>query len=111
MLPKVPLKTETDEELLSNLFNGNTYEENYKILVHEVRTRNENIPPLVNAYMNLSPTMLTFGTSLNHEFGEVEETGIMISIQDIYPVKKERHLTSYIRRFSAFSKLKLRRRK
>ncbi len=111
MLPKVPLKTETDENFLANLFKDKTYEESYKILVHEVRQRSENIPPLVNAYMNLSPTMITFGTSLNHEFGEVEETGIMISIEDIYPKKKERHLTSYIRRLSAFGKLRLRRRK
>jgi hypothetical protein len=111
MTPKVPLKTETDEGFLKTLFAGTTYEENYKILVHEVRARNENIPPLVNAYMNLSPTMITFGTSLNHEFGEVEETGIMISIHDIYPGKKERHLTTYMRKFSAFKKLKLRRRK
>ena len=111
MTPKVPLKTETEAELLENLFKGISYAENYKILVHEVRARGENIPPLVNAYMNLSPTMITFGTSLNHEFGEVEETGIMISIHDIYPGKKERHLTTYMRRFSAFKKLKLRRRK
>lgn len=110
MYPKFPLKTVTDEDFLANLFNGNSYDENYKKLVHEVRKQNENIPPLVNAYMNLSPTMLTFGTSLNHEFGEVEETGILINIQDIYPRKKDRHLTSYIRKLSAFRKLKLRRR-
>jgi hypothetical protein len=111
MVPKIPLKNETDEEFLEQLFQGNSFEENYKILVHEVRIRNENIPPLFNAYMNLSPTMMTFGTSLNHEFGEVEETGILIHIGDIYPRKKDRHLASYIRRLTTLKNLKLRRKK
>jgi len=73
---------------------------NYKILVHQVRQRGEFVPPLVNAYMNLSATMRTFGTSINPGFGDVEETGIMIKIDDIYPRKKERHLKTYIQRLS-----------
>jgi hypothetical protein len=111
MVPKIPLKSEADEEFLEHLFVGDSFEENYRILVHEVRTRNENIPPLFNAYMNLSPTMMTFGTSLNHEFGEVEETGILVNIGDIYPRKKDRHLASYIRRLTTLKNLKLRRKK
>ena len=39
--------------------------------------------------MNLSSTMKSFGTALNKKFGEVEETGILISISDIFK-KKER---------------------
>lgn len=77
---------------LDKVFTGKTYEENYKILVQKVRERKENIPPLVNAYMNLSSTMRTFGTALNTSFGEVEETGIILTIDDIYGIKKERHL-------------------
>jgi len=102
MTPMEPVLMETDEEFLAGLFDGSTFQDNYKILIHNIRKYNENIPPLVNAYMNLSPTMRTFGTAVNHEFGEVEETGILISIPDIYPVKKERHLTTYMRRFSSF---------
>jgi hypothetical protein len=102
---------ETDEEYLKSFFNGADYHDNYKILVHEIRNHNEHIPPLVNAYMNLSPTMNTFGTAINHEFGEVEETGIMIKIPDIYPRKKERHLTTYMRRFSSWKNIKIRRKK
>ena len=36
--------------------------------------------------------MKTFGTALNDEFGAVEETGIMITIKDIYESKKHRHM-------------------
>jgi len=111
MTPKKTLQMETDEQYLESLFTGADYQENYKILVHEIHHHNEHIPPLVNAYMNLSPTMTTFGTAINHEFGEVEETGIMIKIPDIYPRKKERHLTTYMRRFSSWKNIKLRRKK
>lgn len=93
--PFKPLKPETENSVLEEIFTGNTYEENYRILVQEVRKRKENIPPLVNAYMNLSSTMRTFGTAVNYGFGDVEETGIMVTIRDIYNMKKSRHLDSY----------------
>jgi hypothetical protein len=73
------------------------YKEGHKILNQHVRAKGENIPPLVNAYMNLSATMKTFGTALNDHFGEVEETGILVTLSDIYPSKKERHVTSYVK--------------
>ena len=60
-----------------------------------VRALGENIPPLVNAYMNLSATMKMFGTAMNSHFGEVEETGILVTIADIYDTKKERHINTY----------------
>jgi len=93
--PFEPVINEFGHDELNNIFTGNTYEEDYKILVREVRQRRENIPPLVNAYMNLSATMRTFGTAINYEFGRVEETGIMVTISDIYDFKKSRHLDTY----------------
>ncbi len=76
---------------------GKDYKEGHAILNQEVRGLGENIPPLINAYMNLSPTMRMFGTCLNPEFGDVEETGILLTIPDIYPSKKERHVDSYLK--------------
>ncbi len=90
--PFEPVKLTTDPMIFKQLFVGDNYDENYRILQQFVRGRKETIPPLVNAYMNLSSTMKTFGTSLNKGFGDVEETGIMIRISDIYPSKKDRHL-------------------
>lgn len=84
-----------ENEFLNNLFVGEKYEDDYKILVKEVRARGENIPPLVNAYMNLSPTMRVFGTSMNDTFGMVEETGILVTIKDIVESKFNRYVTSY----------------
>ncbi len=74
---------------------GLSYKDGHMILNKNVRELGENIPPLVNAYMNLSPTMKTFGTAINKDFGGVEETGIMVCINDIYESKKQRHVDSY----------------
>ena len=93
--PKKPLDLTTSEKILNNIFSGDNYDEDYKILVQKVRKLGENIPPLFNAYMNLSSTMKTFGTTVNNHFGYVEETGILITINDIYTGKKERHVSTY----------------
>jgi hypothetical protein len=79
------------------MFNGLTYKEGYKLLNSRVRSLGENIPPLINTYMNLSSTMKTFGTAMNYEFGAVEETGILLTIADIYDTKKHRHLDTFER--------------
>lgn len=79
------------------LFEGLNYKEGYKVLNTRIRTLGENIPPLINTYMNLSSTMKTFGTAINYEFGEVEETGILITIADIYETKKHRHIETFER--------------
>ena len=48
--------------------------------------------------MNVSPTMKSFGTALNDHFGDVEETGILVTIADIYETKKERHVNTYLKK-------------
>jgi hypothetical protein len=95
MTPFNPLPIYTAEEKLESLFSGLDFKEAFKILNNNVRALGENIPPLVNIYMNLSPSMRTFGTALNQSFGQVEETGILVTIDDIYPAKKERHISTY----------------
>jgi hypothetical protein len=95
--PFEPLEISTDKELIESILCGKSYQEDYKLLSQNVRARGENIPPLINAYMNLSPTMKVFGTAMNYSFGDVEETAIMITLNDMYDEKIERHLKSYIR--------------
>ena len=90
-----PLEINWDADALNKLFYHHSFKENYKILSKKVRSYGENIPPLVNAYMNLSPTMKIFGTSINPHFGDVEETALLISIKDVYESKLSRHLLSY----------------
>jgi hypothetical protein len=94
--PICPLVTNPDEKKLVKLFKNNNFRENYRILNQEVRKFGINVPPLVNAYISLSPKMRTFGTAINREFGEVEETGILISINDILEEKKKRHMETFL---------------
>ena len=96
--PLEPLKIEMDYNELHELFNGRNYKEDYQILQRSVRELGSYVPPLVNAYMKLSPTMLSFGTAYNHAFGETDETGILVPVNDIYPDKFERYFKSYITR-------------
>lgn len=95
--PIHPLQTNTDYKAMKKLFDQKTYKDDYKILNKEVRNFGINIPPLVSAYMNLSPSMLVFGTAINREFGEVEETGILIATNDIFEEKKKRHIESFLK--------------
>lgn len=93
--PIEPLDMETDGAVLAALFSGSTFKEDYRILNHAIREYGLNIPPLMNAYMSLSPTMKMFGTAINHEFGDVEESGIFFAISEIFESKKNRHIGTY----------------
>ena len=95
--PMQPLLIETDEKVLEKLFCYDTFKEDYKVLNTEVRKLGYNIPPLVNAYMSLSPTMRMFGTAINDGFDDVEETGILIAVDEILEEKRVRHIESYLR--------------
>jgi len=94
--PYTPLETNTDIPAMEALFTANDFKEDYRVLNTECRKLGYNIPPLVNAYMCLSPTMKTFGTAINDEFGDVEESGILITIDDIWAEKHQRYIESYI---------------
>lgn len=95
--PIHPLQIEADPKQLAKLFCEETFKDNYRILNTEVRKLGLNIPPLVNAYMSLSPTMRMFGTAINDEFGDVEETGILIAVDEILEQKRIRHIESFIK--------------
>jgi hypothetical protein len=95
--PELLLTYETDISAFSEQLKGLDYKEGYKVLNSRVRALGENIPPLINTYMNLSPTMKSFGTAMNDEFGAVEETGILITLEDIFESKKQRHIETFDR--------------
>lgn len=95
--PINPIGYKTDVAEFAGIFDGLEYKEGYRVLNSRVRALGENIPPLINTYMNLSSTMKTFGTAANNEFGAVEETGILINIDDIFDTKKDRHISTYER--------------
>ncbi len=93
--PIKPLPLYHKKSILNTILIGKTTEEDYKILVQEVGKLQCKIPPLIKIYMGLSPTMKYFGTSDNVAFGDVEESAILINIDDIYQQKKERHINCF----------------
>lgn len=104
-IPFEPLDYDVNNKYYKDLFDGLDYPEAYKVLSKEIRNLGETIPPLINSYMNLSPSMKIFGTAVNHEFGDVEETGILVKIPDIYPDKIERY-TSPLKQLTQMLKSK-----
>jgi hypothetical protein len=93
--PKKPLEMEFDVDKFEQILATNDYKQNYKLLSQHIRSLGETIPPLINSYINLSPTLKVFGTVINDHFGDVEETAIMVTVRDLYESKSERYLKSF----------------
>ncbi len=93
--PFHPLATRPDTRRFAEILSSDNFHDDYLTLNSEIRRHGINIPPLVNAYMTLSPTMKIFGTAINDEFGDVEETGIFLTIDDIFEEKKQRHIETF----------------
>lgn len=87
-----PLEKQADEKEFKELLKDLDFKDGFKVLNQYIRSRGAIVPPLMNIYMHLSPTMRTFGTAKNPDFGGVEETAIIVKIADIYEDKKERHI-------------------
>ena len=105
IIPAKPLQLEMSAEELESIFSEEDFKEDYRILNREVRSLGLNIPPLVNAYMNLSPTMKMFGTAINYGFGDVEETGILITVEEILAYKYVRHIDTFINEHPEYLKI------
>ena len=87
--------TPEQEKMFKEMFTGATYKENYQILNNFVKSLDDTIPPLIHSYIGLSPTMKTFGTTFDPDFGDCYDTAMMITIDDIYEDKFDRYVASY----------------
>ena len=79
------------------MFKGLSFKEGYRVLKGEIQKMGVSIPPLVNTYMNLSPSMIYFGTGINDEFGDVYDSGILVNFLEMYPEKRQRHAESFVK--------------
>ncbi len=91
--PIHPIEINTDLSEIKKLIRDKNFDEGLKSLYQYLKSHGETVPPLINTYMKISDTMKSFGTALNPDFGGVEETAILVTIDDIYPEKKERHIS------------------
>ena len=102
--PVEPLMIETDEAELKAIFCKDNFKENYRILKQKVHEFGVTIPPMVNAYIGLSPTMRIFGTAINYDFGNVQETGLLIAAAELQEDKRVRYIDSFIKSNPAATK-------
>ncbi|MFW5663603.1 MAG: GNAT family N-acetyltransferase [bacterium] len=92
-----PQSMTLSQEYLDSFFDGKGFAEDFAQLNKAIRAKGGSIPPLIKAYMSLSPSMKTFGIARNQDVGDnVEGIGILLTIDDIYPAKKRRHVESYL---------------
>ena len=103
--PFTPLKISSDYNELVKLFDGRNYKEDYQILLRSVRALGATVPAMINAYMRLSSTMRSFGTAPNHDFGETDETGILVTLRDLDPDKRARYFESYETKNTLFDRI------
>ncbi len=93
--PVVPLKPLSDGRLMDLILRDEEFKPDYRNLKDAIRRLGSHIPPLVNSYMNVSPSMKVFGCSVNDEFFDAYETGIMVCFEEIYEEKRDRHKMPY----------------
>ncbi len=93
--PFKPCMPETNPRLMDLILKDRDFKADYRNLKDAVRQLGTQIPPLVNSYMNTSPTMKMLGTAVNEEFSNVEETGILVCYNEMYPEKRDRHANSF----------------
>jgi hypothetical protein len=97
IIPKVPIHASDEiQELAKTVFTEEKSSDDYKLLIKAVRNEGENVPAMFNAYIGLTDTMRFFGTILDHDFGSVYETGIMVTMDDLLETKKQRYVQPYI---------------
>lgn len=93
--PRKPLLPETNPRLMDIILKDSDFKSDYRNLKDAVRKLGTNIPPLVNSYMNTSSSMKMLGTAINDDFSDVEETGILVCFNEMYPEKRDRHTYSF----------------
>ena len=94
---KNPYRLDVDGRLLDLILKDQDFKQDYRTLKEAVRKLGTGIPPLVNAYMNSSPTMKMFGSSVNDDFFDAIEIGILVNFDEMYADKRDRHKEPYLR--------------
>lgn len=93
MRPRNPVVSPRVLAISGNQVTGTNPENDYKIIANFIKSLDVAIPPLISAYLRLAKRITIFGTTVNPEFGNAFETGILIAIRDIHPEKQARYIS------------------
>lgn len=97
--PHNSVEPESADDLLGLILDGDDFKSDYRKFKDAVRRLGSSIPPLVNSYINISPTTKMLGCSVNDEFGNAEEVGILVCFNEMYADKRDRHKEPYLKQF------------
>ena len=92
-----PVMPQSDPRLVGLILKDDELKDDYKNLKSACQALGTNIPPMINSYITISPTMKMLGTGVNREFGDVFDTGIMICFNEMYEEKRDRHVKSVLK--------------
>jgi len=93
--PYKPVKETLDPRIGDLILNEEDTRKDFRNLKAAVRSLGENIPPMINTYLNTSPTMRMLGCAINDEFLDSYDIGIIIYFDNIYADKFDRHVKTY----------------
>ena len=93
--PRDPRGYTTDIATLKSVIKGENKKEDARALHIAVKQLGESIPPLINAYMNLSDAMEVYGITRGMGPVNYEDIAIMVPIGEIAEDKKKRHMDTY----------------
>lgn len=91
MVARAPFRVGMSRQRYSEIFNGDTGCENYRILLVEMRKMGNRIPPIISSYLRLSPSLKLFDSYKNYDLGGVVESAIMLTISEFYENIKSRY--------------------
>jgi hypothetical protein len=95
--PISPVLPVNDPHLLDLILKDGDFKDDYRNLKAAVRSFDTNIPPLVNSYMNTSPSMRVFGTAECYDLSDAMETAILVPFNEMYEDKRDRHIQAFFR--------------
>ncbi len=90
--PHVPIEKSVPESEFEVLFDGLGFEDGYRVLKREIKALGERIPPMINSYMMLAPTMQYFGSTVDEDFAGAIESAILVAVDEMSEEKKARHM-------------------
>lgn len=97
--PYNPVDQVVPSNILSLILDGDDFKSDYRKFKDAVRRLGSSIPPLVNSYINISPTLKLLGCAVNDEFLNAEEVGILVCFNEMYADKRDRHKEPYMKQF------------
>ena len=93
--PDVAIPHEAADSDIAEVITGENYKTDYRCLVEFFASLGQILPPLFISYIGLSSTLKVFGTAKNPHFGDVYETAMMVTIEDIYQKHRDRFVGNY----------------